>query len=266
MASMTHKRYQAASVLDDRGDIWVLGGTHDSRAADTTEVFQYQSPPRKGRWRKGRPLPADLRDSGISSHCAVRVNKTHIMVAGGFAAAYRFKDPTLDNQGGNNNNNNQGSQTPINLGNAGANPRIQHTKLAPPVKTTPQPAAAPCSDDDINIRSGAIPCSKPCSDDKLNIRSGATPCTPKAPNVGRGKRQAAYEDDLGAIGGGFALKRAWLYDGYYWSELRDMSVIRDRPACSIVSMPDGQVCNYLLMHGWCSAIICKFSHHAPPRW
>ena len=69
---MTHKRYYAASVMDDKGNMWVLGGTHDSKNADSTEIYQYRPKPRHGRWRKGYPLPADLRDTGISSHCAVR--------------------------------------------------------------------------------------------------------------------------------------------------------------------------------------------------
>ena len=97
MPAMTQKRYQAAAVLDDKGNMWVLGGTHGSTSADSTEIFQYAPPPRTGRWRKGRPLPADLRDSGIDSHCAVRLNTTHIFIAGGFARAFRLKDPTLDN-------------------------------------------------------------------------------------------------------------------------------------------------------------------------
>lgn len=54
-----------------------------------------------------------------------------------------------------------------------------------------------------------------------------------------GKR--SVEDDLGAIGGGFALKRAWLFDGYYWTEIADMHIVRDRPACSVLEMPDGTV-------------------------
>ena len=67
-----------------------------------------------------------------------------------------------------------------------------------------------------------------------------------SPRINRRKRQAD-------IGGGISLKRAWLFDGYYWNELPDMSQVRDRPACSLVNMPDGSVrvlvaggCN-----GWC---------------
>ena len=45
-----------------------------------TEIFKYKAPPRKGRWKKGKPLPADLRDSGIESHCSFALNKTHIFM------------------------------------------------------------------------------------------------------------------------------------------------------------------------------------------
>lgn len=65
---MAHKRNHASSVLDADGNLWVLGGVDGSDNADSTEIFDFGN----DRWRKGRPLPAELRDSGLNSHCAVR--------------------------------------------------------------------------------------------------------------------------------------------------------------------------------------------------
>ncbi len=66
--SMHHKRHRAASVLDEDGNMWVLGGIDGSDSADSTEVFDFAS----RRWTRGYPMPSELRDSGLSSHCAVR--------------------------------------------------------------------------------------------------------------------------------------------------------------------------------------------------
>ncbi len=70
--SMNDKRHYAASVLDQNGNLWVIGGHHDSQAAGSTEVYEYKAPPREGRWRRGYPLPSELRDTGLSDHCAVK--------------------------------------------------------------------------------------------------------------------------------------------------------------------------------------------------
>lgn len=88
---MQQKRYGAASVLTPKGDLWILGGTHNSKPAEYTEVYEYR-PQGTGRWRKSFPMPAVLRDTGLDSHCAVRLNSTHIFMAGGFANAYRVCD------------------------------------------------------------------------------------------------------------------------------------------------------------------------------
>ena len=61
--SMSYERHYASSVLDKNDDLWVIGGTHDSKTADTTEVLQYQGPG-KAKWRKGYALPFELRDTG----------------------------------------------------------------------------------------------------------------------------------------------------------------------------------------------------------
>ena len=48
---------------------------------------------------------------------------------------------------------------------------------------------------------------------------------------------------------GTALSNAWLYDGNYWIPVDNMSTVRDRPACSIVQLPQGQV--RVLVAGGC---------------
>ena len=37
-----------------------------------------------------------MRDSGLESHCAINLNKTHVFIAGGFAKAYYFQDNAAD--------------------------------------------------------------------------------------------------------------------------------------------------------------------------
>ncbi len=68
---MKNTRRFASSVLDGNGDMWVLGGTADNNASDSTEVYDYR-PKGAGTWRKGHALPPDYRDTGIESHCTVR--------------------------------------------------------------------------------------------------------------------------------------------------------------------------------------------------
>ena len=96
ITEMTQKRYYGTSVLDPNGDMWVLGGTANSSNADSTEVYQYKPRPRSGRWRKGYPLPTALRDTGIESQCNVRINSSHVFMAGGmylFIIQYRTRGP-----------------------------------------------------------------------------------------------------------------------------------------------------------------------------
>lgn len=62
MAPMTYKRNSAAAVLDEDDNMWVLGGSSTSdKAAPSTEIYQYRSK----RWRRGRPMPSSLRDTGL---------------------------------------------------------------------------------------------------------------------------------------------------------------------------------------------------------
>ena len=80
MKDMREERYYATTVLNDDGNMWVMGGYAGNNPKKATEIFKYKAPPRKGRWKKGKPLPADLRDSGIESHCSFALNKTHIFM------------------------------------------------------------------------------------------------------------------------------------------------------------------------------------------
>lgn len=48
-------------------------------------------------------------------------------------------------------------------------------------------------------------------------------------------------DTDGVYVSGWALKKAWMYDGYTWDSLPDMATVRDRPACSLVQLPDGKI-------------------------
>ena len=48
------------------------------------------------------------------------------------------------------------------------------------------------------------------------------------------------------LGGGGQTDRSWLFSGEEWHEVAPAPIGRDRPACSIVNMPDGKVCIILL--------------------
>ena len=127
---MTQKRNRASSVLDINGDMWIIGGTANSTASDSTEIYNYK--PAKGwggqrvacdqvcqreqpdnpaccqlikdiqakeagRWRKGFPLPQALRDTGLQDTCAIKINKTHVFLAGGYARNYEVSDVVNNN-------------------------------------------------------------------------------------------------------------------------------------------------------------------------
>ena len=68
---MKFKRYYASSVLDNKGNMLIMGGTAANKQSDSTEVYEYL-PRGQGHWEKGLPLPGDYRDTGIESHCTVR--------------------------------------------------------------------------------------------------------------------------------------------------------------------------------------------------
>ena len=108
---MREPRYLSTSVLNGDGQMWVLGGYNDNNPKKATEYFRYTiswkpnidgskknhfnfryKPKGKGRWRKGKPLPADLRDSGIESHCSFALNKTHVFLAGGNYFFSKYND------------------------------------------------------------------------------------------------------------------------------------------------------------------------------
>ena len=43
------------------------------------------------------------------------------------------------------------------------------------------------------------------------------------------------------FGGAIQTNKTWMYDGSSWSPKAEMKIARDRPACSIINMPDGKV-------------------------
>ena len=45
----------------------------------------------------------------------------------------------------------------------------------------------------------------------------------------------------GAYVGGLFYNQAWIFDGQEWFSIRNMSIVRDDPACSLVEMDDGEV-------------------------
>lgn len=50
-----------------------------------------------------------------------------------------------------------------------------------------------------------------------------------------------YDSSDGVKAGGGSIRKAWLYDGRSWEEIAPMTVTRDRPACSLLNMPNGKV-------------------------
>ena len=95
-------------------------------------------------------MPPELRDSGLSSHCAVSINRTHVVIVGGYAADH-YIDP------------------PFGL-----------------------------------------------------------------PDV--------YVPGLG-------LNKTWMYDGNAWENMPDMHEVRDRPACSLLQLDNGEI-RILVAGGW----------------
>ena len=41
--------------------------------------------------------------------------------------------------------------------------------------------------------------------------------------------------------GGYQNKRTWIYNTTHWVETAETIVARDRPACSLLHLPDGKV-------------------------
>ena len=68
---MKHARSYASAITNEKGDLWILGGTAEDKASQSTEVYEYR-PRGEGQWRTGPQLPPAYRDTGIESHCTVR--------------------------------------------------------------------------------------------------------------------------------------------------------------------------------------------------
>ena len=48
------------------------------------------------------------------------------------------------------------------------------------------------------------------------------------------------------IRGGHQNRRTWIYNTTNWIETAESSIARDRPACSLVNMPNGKVITFLI--------------------
>ena len=46
--------------------------------------------------------------------------------------------------------------------------------------------------------------------------------------------------------GGMQNERTWIFNSTHWKETAKTRVARDRPACSIVNMPNGKVMHFIL--------------------
>ena len=46
------------------------------------------------------------------------------------------------------------------------------------------------------------------------------------------------------IRGGHQNRRTWMYNTTHWIETAESSIARDRPACSLVNMPNGKVIKF----------------------
>ena len=68
---MNTERDRAAAVINNQGNMWVIGGTNeDNMGLRSTEIYEYL-PKGNGKWKKGPDLPPGL-EGGLESHCAVR--------------------------------------------------------------------------------------------------------------------------------------------------------------------------------------------------
>ena len=98
--------------------------------------------------------------------------------------------------------------------------------------------------------------------DKVSVIDGEGGASPRTPTIteflklsgifpetaGRDKRQTHCEE-LRIKGGGNAVKKAWIYDGYYWRPIPDMPQPRDRAACSLLELENGK--REILVTGGC---------------
>ena len=56
---------------------------------------------------------------------------------------------------------------------------------------------------------------------------------------------AVFENVDGITNGGYQTNRTWIYNGQQWTETAEMKIARDRPACSLLNMPDGKVTSFI---------------------
>ena len=92
---MEEKRYQTASAISPKGNLWIIGGSNGSNQSKTTEVYDYQRNG-LGNWHEKLSLPAELEKGGVSSQCVVTINSTNVFMAGGYVGHYRIIDKDTD--------------------------------------------------------------------------------------------------------------------------------------------------------------------------
>ena len=47
-----------------------------------------------------------------------------------------------------------------------------------------------------------------------------------------------------AVQGGHHNRRTWMYNTTHWKETAESIIARDRPACSLINMPNGKVTSF----------------------
>lgn len=226
---MEQQRVYASSVLDQEGNMWVTGGNYENNASDSTEVYEYK-PKGAGKWRKGYPLPKSYRNTGIESHCTVRINATHIFMGGGFLTEYKIQDEL--EYGGGEYPEGDGQYEYADYGDG------EYADYG--------------KGEGGEYYEGDYP------------KEGADTKLPEEQDQRERKRRRRADDDAhytdsnydysDETGGALQTEKVWLFDGNTWNEMSPMSIARDRPACSIINMPDGKI-NILVAggcDGWCA--------------
>ena len=98
---MNYPRHFATAELDNDGNMWMIGGrkilsdSDVSDAAPDSEVYKIDSK----EWIPDVPLPKELKDGGVTDHCTVRLNSTHVMLISGKIQGFFFEDANAEQTG-----------------------------------------------------------------------------------------------------------------------------------------------------------------------
>ena len=98
---MNYPRHFATAELDNDGNMWMIGGRkiHNdfdvSNAAPDSEVYKIDSK----EWIPNAPLPEELKHGGVTDHCTVRLNSTHVMLISGKKQGFFFEDANAEQTG-----------------------------------------------------------------------------------------------------------------------------------------------------------------------